>query len=48
MCSHNEIIEHFYFKYFIAGSKVIGVQRYRSVQVRAVIATNSYRSEDIA
>jgi hypothetical protein len=28
MCSRNEIIEHIYFKHFIAGSKVISVQRY--------------------
>jgi hypothetical protein len=28
ICSHNEIIEHIYFKYFIVGSKVISVQRY--------------------
>jgi hypothetical protein len=28
MRSHNEIIEHIYFKYFIAGSKVISVQYY--------------------
>ncbi len=28
MFSHNEIIEHIYFKYSIIGSKVISVQRY--------------------
>ncbi len=28
MCSHNEIIEHSYFKYFISELKVISVQRY--------------------
>ncbi len=28
MYSHNEIIEHIYFKYFITGSKVISVPRY--------------------
>jgi hypothetical protein len=33
MCSHNEIIEHIYFKYFIAGSKVISVQRYSVIAI---------------
>jgi hypothetical protein len=28
MYSHNEIIEHFYFKYFTIGTKVISVQQY--------------------
>ncbi len=75
MCSHIEIIEHIFFKYFIAGSKVISVQcnsdnatlhvalshnalyqhskvivseHYRCVQVRAINATKSERSEDMA
>jgi hypothetical protein len=33
MCSHNEIIEHICFKYFIAGSKVISVQRYSVIAI---------------
>jgi hypothetical protein len=33
MCSHNEIIEHIYFKYFIAGSEVNSVQRYSAIEI---------------
>ncbi len=33
MCSHNEIIEHIYFKYFIEESKVISVQRYSVIAI---------------
>jgi hypothetical protein len=33
MYSHNEIIEHIYFKYFITGSKVISVQRYSVIAI---------------
>jgi hypothetical protein len=33
MCSHNEIIEHIYFKYFIAGSKIISVQHYSVIAI---------------
>jgi hypothetical protein len=33
MCSHNQIIEHIYFKYFIAGSKVISFQRYSDIAI---------------
>ncbi len=33
MYSHNEIIKHIYFKYFISGSKVISVQRYSIIAI---------------
>jgi hypothetical protein len=33
MCRHAEIIEHIYFKYFIAGSKVISIQRYSVIAI---------------
>jgi hypothetical protein len=33
MYSHNEIIEHSYFKYFIAGLRVISVQRYSVIAI---------------
>jgi hypothetical protein len=33
MYSHNEIIEHIYFKYFTTGSKVISVQRYSVIVI---------------
>jgi hypothetical protein len=33
MYSHNEIIEHIYFKYFMTGSKVISVQRYSVIAI---------------
>jgi hypothetical protein len=33
MYSHNDIIEHIYFKYFITGSKVISVQRYSVIAI---------------
>jgi hypothetical protein len=32
-CSHNEIIEYIYFKYFITASKVISVQRYSVIAI---------------
>jgi hypothetical protein len=33
MYSHNEIIEHIYFKYFITISKVISVQHYSVIAI---------------